>query len=199
MEIVQQKMEEAQNEVAAADQAVSEARQTAVQDTSLLDAEVLVEALKIPSQPHGLDWRTKDALTRMCAEQYEGSTTTAATTISTKNPGQSLTPTVTQRHGAVQRVSVTQEADITQAIRQAESSASGQDQYTNHRKSNGRGPEEQIHPVSQREGCSLWTKKKQSHDENRQAEVQGGNARIARMGYANKEFFCAKSVQATAR
>ena len=49
-EIVQQKMEEARKEVAAADQAVSEARQTAVRDTSLFaGAEVLVGALKIPS------------------------------------------------------------------------------------------------------------------------------------------------------
>ena len=89
-----------------------------------------------------------------------------------------------------------------QAIRQAESSASGQDQETDPRKSkklkipeteelqgrpserprravdwNGRGPAEQIHPGSQREVRSILIKKKQSHDENRQAEVQSGNLR----------------------
>ena len=53
MEIVQQKMEKVLEVVAAAGQPVSEARQTAVQDISLFaDAEVLVEALKIPPQPH---------------------------------------------------------------------------------------------------------------------------------------------------
>ena len=66
MEIVQQKMEKGEREDAAADQAVYEARQTAIQDTSLFaDAEVLVEALKIPPQPHGLDPRTRDAPERM--------------------------------------------------------------------------------------------------------------------------------------
>ena len=54
--IVQQKIEEARKEVAAADQAVSE---------SSVHAEVLVEALKIPPQSPGLDPRTRDALTRM--------------------------------------------------------------------------------------------------------------------------------------
>ena len=63
MEIVQQRMEEAQREVAAADKAVAEARQTGVQSTSLFaDEEVQVEALK---SQHGLDPRTRDALERM--------------------------------------------------------------------------------------------------------------------------------------
>ena len=46
----QQKMEEARAEMAAADKSVDEARQLAVQDTSIFaDAEVLVQALRVYS------------------------------------------------------------------------------------------------------------------------------------------------------
>ena len=126
-------MEEARKEVAAADQAVAEARQTAVHDTSLFaNAEVLVEALKIPPQPHGLDLRTGDALTRMTEAQHKMK---ARQQQQAQIPGQPLTPTVTQRAEPFKELPGTQEADLMHAFRQAESSASGQDQERDQRKS----------------------------------------------------------------
>ena len=134
MDIVQQKVEEARKEVAAGDQA----RQTAVQDTSLFaGAEVLVE---IPPQPHGLDPRPRDALTSMMevlnnmkARQQQQQPQQA------QIPGLPLTPTVTQGSEPFKGLPVTQEADLMQAIRQAQSSASGQDQETDQRKSKKMG------------------------------------------------------------
>ena len=89
MEIAQQKMEEARIEVAAADQAVYEARQSAVQDTSLFaNAEVPVEALKIL---HKMKVRQETQPAQM--------------------PGQSLTPTVTKGTEPFKELPGIQEAD----------------------------------------------------------------------------------------
>ena len=141
-------------------------------DTCLFaDAEVLVEALKIPTLPHGLDPRTRDELTRMTealnkmkAQQQPQQPEQA------QIPGQPLTPTATQGTEPFKELPVTQEVDLTQARRQAEDSTSGQDQETDQRRSkklkspttglpsqrrrravdwNGRRSEEQIHPGSQ--------------------------------------------------
>ena len=111
MEIMQQKMEEARKEVAAADEAVFEARQTPVQDTSLFaDAEVPVEAPKIPLQPHGLDPRTRARMTeaqnRMKAGQQQQQQPQQA-----QLHGQPSTPTVTQGTEPFKELPVTQEAD----------------------------------------------------------------------------------------
>ena len=102
-EIVQQKMEDAQRVVAAADQGV--------QDTSLFaDGEVRVEALKIPPQPHGLDTRARGALTRMTealnnmkVRQQQQQQPQQAQIL-----GQSLTPTVTQGTKPLTELPVTQ-------------------------------------------------------------------------------------------
>ena len=203
-------MEEARKEVAAADQAVAEARQTAVHDTSLFaNAEVLVEALKIPPQAHGLDLRTGDALTRMTEAQHKMK---ARQQQQAQIPGQPLTPTVTQGAEPFKELPVTQEADLMHAFRQAESSASGQDQERDQRKSkkmkiptaeelqggvqNDLGEQwagmdeglmnRFIQAVNERY-CSSLIKKKQSNDENRQAEVPCG---IRRRRPKNKKRSC---------
>ena len=196
VEIVQQKMEEAQREVAAADQAVADARQTAVEDVSLFaDAEVLVEALKVPAQPRGLDQRTRDALERMteALNQMKARQPQQATSTSTG------TWTAADANGVARHkaeLPITQDADLMRAIRQAEpdrarprdgpaleqETEGSNDRRVEGRPSSqrpwravdwdGRRTEEQIHPVSQREVRSILIKK--VHNENRRADVQGG-------------------------
>ena len=86
----QQKMEEAKTEMAAADKSVNEARQLAVQDTSIFaDAEVLVQAL--PLQQQGLDANAREALARM----VEALTDMKATQ-QEQQQAAPMTPTITQ-------------------------------------------------------------------------------------------------------
>ena len=173
-------------------------RQTAVQDTSLFeDAEVLVEAPKIPPQPHGLDPRTREALTRMTDALNNMQAQQQQQPLQAQIPRQPPTPTVTQGTEPFKELPVTQEGGLRagnstsrqfgERTRPGDKPAQEQEDEDPYEGGatgraserprravdwNGRGSEEQIHPGSQREVCSLLIKKKQSHDENRQAEVR---------------------------
>ena len=122
----QQKMEKARIEMTTADKLVDEARQVAVQDTSIFaDAEVLVQALRVQPQQQTLNTATREALTRMTDVL-----TSLRAMQQTQHQGQApitpMTPTVTQGSEPFQELQFTQEAVLQEVMRQAETTAVGQ-------------------------------------------------------------------------
>ena len=94
---VQQKMEEAKAEMAAADKVVEEARQLAVQDTSFFFAvvEILVQALQLQPQQQILNTATREALTRM-TDAIANMRTAQQVLKQRPAPVMPMTPTITQ-------------------------------------------------------------------------------------------------------
>ena len=123
----QQKMEEARIEMTTADKLVDEARQLAVQDTSIFaDAEVLVQALRVHPQQQNLDAAAREALTRM-TDALTNMRAAQQVQHQGKAPVAPLTPTVSQGSEPLQELPVTQDpALLREAMRQAEATAVGQ-------------------------------------------------------------------------